>query len=330
MGPSVEPWQVVLSPQLNHPMPPAKRLVRPFRAAFLRAGMCLDHPRPLSKSSPMLSVFLSVCILVSDSQLYDVIVVGMRQRNVHDAGLGRLARRGVRVAIVERANFPARRFAAISLEPAGLPNSASHGNSRGARGLDVLSDHPPRGSISGPVSAFAVHSLLSAGAWAAASRLHHTASRPRPPPLWNRPSMPRQSLCSAALRADRGARRRFTSMSRARTSTCTSVELIVGADGASPSCARSFNLEMADRAHISIAQRRVEASRSGKAKPRSGSTGHCPRIWPGCRQCPAAGPCRHWHPERSCHRRAGPFGAQRIRGDDRAAQDPASRLHGSS
>jgi len=167
-----------------------------------------------------------------------------------------LARRGVRVAVIERAIFPREKVCGDFIEPAGLRilqrmgvreamQAASHspitstriyfGPRIGFRGTIPYyqAEHalPPHGVVL-PRHVLDLQLLEHARAASAEIYTGCTASRIRREDGWIHVS----------------ARSKESELSfRSR--------LIVGADGAESTVARAFNLESTDRAHISIAQR---------------------------------------------------------------------------
>jgi menaquinone-9 beta-reductase len=191
---------------------------------------------------------------VSVSDLYDVIVVGGGPAGSTMAWS--LARRGVRVAVIERAIFPREKVCGDFVEPAGLRILEAMGVREALQAsspLPITSTRiyfGPRLGFRGAIPYYqAEHGLPPHGFVVPRHILdHHLLERARAV------SAKVYDGCAArGIRREdgwihvdvRGRESDFSLRSR----------LIVGADGAESLVARSFNLEMADRAHISIAQR---------------------------------------------------------------------------
>jgi len=167
-----------------------------------------------------------------------------------------LARRGVRVAVIERAIFPREKVCGDFVEPAGLRILEAMGVREALQAsspLPITSTRiyfGPRLGFRGAIPYYqAEHGLPPHGFVVPRHILdHHLLERARAV------SAKVYDGCAArGIRREdgwihvdvRGGEIDFSLRSR----------LIVGADGAESLVARSFNLEMADRAHISIAQR---------------------------------------------------------------------------
>ncbi|MCA6121349.1 NAD(P)/FAD-dependent oxidoreductase [Bradyrhizobium sp. WSM 1704] len=191
---------------------------------------------------------------MSDSQLYDVIVVGGGPAGSTIAWS--LARRGVRVAIVERANFPREKVCGDFVEPAGLRILQAMGI---REALEAATSSPitstriylgPRLGFRGAIPYYQPeHGLLPHGSIIPRHVLDHRLLEQA-----EQASAKVYAGCAA-----RGIRREdgliHVDVHSADVNLTLRSRLIVGADGAESIVARSFNLEMADRAHISIAQR---------------------------------------------------------------------------
>jgi geranylgeranyl reductase family protein len=191
---------------------------------------------------------------VSDSDLYEVIVVGGGPAGSTVAWS--LAQRGVRVAVIERAVFPREKVCGDFVEPAGLRILEAMGVGEALQAsspLPITSTRiyfGPRLGFRGAIPYYqAEHGLQPHGFVIPRHILdHHLLERAR--------AVSAKVYDGCAVRGIRredgwihvdvrGGGIDFSLRSR----------LIVGADGAESLVARSFNLEMADRAHISIAQR---------------------------------------------------------------------------
>ncbi|MBR0874959.1 NAD(P)/FAD-dependent oxidoreductase [Bradyrhizobium tropiciagri] len=191
---------------------------------------------------------------MSDSQLYDVIVVGGGPAGSTMAWS--LARRGVRVAVVERANFPREKVCGDFVEPAGLRILQAMGI---GEALEASTSSPitatriylgPRLGFRGKIPYYKPeHGLPAHGAIIPRHVLDHRLLEQA-----ERASAKVYAGCAVRAIAREGGLNHVDVHSAEANFTLKS-RLIVGADGAESVVARSFNLEMADRAHISIAQR---------------------------------------------------------------------------
>jgi geranylgeranyl reductase family protein len=191
---------------------------------------------------------------LSNSDLHDVIVVGGGPAG--SAMAWALARRGVRVAVVERATFPREKVCGDFVEPAGLRILEAMGC---WEALEVSSPLPitatrvyfgPRLVYRGAVPYYqAEHSLPPYGyvvprhvldtllmqrARAVSATVYEGCAAAK---IWRE-----DGLVHVGVRAGKTS---FTLHSR----------LIVGADGAESIVARTFGLSQTNRAHISISQR---------------------------------------------------------------------------
>jgi len=191
---------------------------------------------------------------VSNSNFHDVIVVGGGPAG--SAMAWSLAKRGVRVAVVERAIFPREKVCGDFVEPAGLRIIDAMGC---RQALEASSPLPitstrvyfgPRLGYRGAIPYYqAQHGLPPHGYIVPRHILdNHLLERARAA------SATVYEGCAAAeIRREDGlihveartGRTRFTLSSR----------LIVGADGTESIVARTFGLAQTDRAHISISQR---------------------------------------------------------------------------
>lgn len=191
---------------------------------------------------------------MSNSDLYDVIVVGGGPAGSTMAWS--LARRGVRVAVIERANFPREKVCGDFIEPAGLRILQR----MGVQGALQASSHSPITSTRiyfGPRIGYrgnipyyqTEHGLASHGVVLPRHDLdQHLLEHARSASA----DIYTGCIVNRIQREDGwiqvGARARESELS-------LQSRLIVGADGAESIVARTFNLESTDRAHISIAQR---------------------------------------------------------------------------
>ena len=191
---------------------------------------------------------------MSNSDLYDVIVVGGGPAGSTIAWS--LARRGVRVAVIERATFPREKVCGDFIEPAGLRILQSMGvrEALQASWLSPITStriyFGPRLGFRGAIPYYqAEHGLPPHGFVVPRHILdQHLLEQARAV------SAKVYAGCAAGgFRRENGwihvsARAKGIDLS-------LKSRLIVGADGAESLVARAFNLESTDRAHISIAQR---------------------------------------------------------------------------
>jgi geranylgeranyl reductase family protein len=191
---------------------------------------------------------------VSDSDLYDVIVIGGGPAGSTIAWS--LARRGIRVAVVERATFPREKVCGDFLEPAGLRILERMGIREAVQGASpspITSTRiyfGPRLGFRGTIPYYqAQHGLAAHGLVVPRHILDdHLLERARSV------SAKVYAGCAAS-----GIRREdgwiHVGARAGKTDLSLRSRLIVGADGAESLVARTFNLDADDRAHISIAQR---------------------------------------------------------------------------
>jgi menaquinone-9 beta-reductase len=202
-------------------------------------------------------------ISLSNSDLYDVIVVGGGPAGSTMAWS--LARRGVRVAVIERAIFPREKVCGDFVEPAGLRLLEAMGVSEA---VQASSPSPitstriyfgPRLGFRGAVPYYqAEHGLAPHGFVVPRHILdHHLLERA------GAVSAKVYAGCAAS-----GIRREdgwiHVNVRADEIDLSLRSRLIVGADGAESLVARSFNLESTDRSHISIAQRAYVEGVSGQ------------------------------------------------------------------
>ncbi len=191
---------------------------------------------------------------MSGSDLYDVIVIGGGPAGSTIAWS--LARRGVRVALIERAIFPREKICGDFLEPAGLRILEAMGVREALQASSPSSITStriyfgPRLGFRGTIPYYQAQNGLPA----------HGSIVPRH--ILDQLILERAVAVSTKLYAGctaRGIRREdgwvHVDIRDGEANFSLRSRLIVGADGAESIVARSFNLEMADRAHISIAQR---------------------------------------------------------------------------
>jgi geranylgeranyl reductase family protein len=191
---------------------------------------------------------------VPDSALYDVIVVGGGPAGSTIAWS--LARRGVRVAVIERAIFPREKVCGDFVEPAGLRILEAMGVREAVEASSALPITStriyfgPRLGFRGAIPYYqAGHGLPPHGFVVPRHILdHHLLERARAvsAKVYEGCAARRIRREDGCIHVDvRGGETDFSLRSR----------LIVGADGADSLVARTFNLAQEDRAHISIAQR---------------------------------------------------------------------------
>jgi menaquinone-9 beta-reductase len=186
--------------------------------------------------------------------LYDVIVVGGGPAG--SAMAWSVAKRGVRVAVVERATFPREKVCGDFVEPAGLRLLDAMGCRQAVEAsspLPITSTRAylgPRLVYRGAIPYYqAAHGLPPYGYIVPRHVLdHHLLERARAvsATVYEGCAATRIRREAGCIHVDvRTGRRNFTLTSR----------LIVGADGTESIVARTFGLAYTDRAHISIAQR---------------------------------------------------------------------------
>ena len=190
---------------------------------------------------------------MSNSDLYDVIVVGGGPAGSTIAWS--LARRGVRVAVIERATFPREKVCGDFIEPAGL------------RILQSMGVREALQASLSPITSTRIYFGPRLGFRGAIP--YYQAEHGLPPHGF---IVPRHILDQRLLEQARavsakiydgcaagGFRREngwiHVSARAKGIDLSLKSRLIVGADGAESLVARAFNLESTDRAHISIAQR---------------------------------------------------------------------------
>lgn len=191
---------------------------------------------------------------MSKPDLYDVIVVGGGPAGATIAWS--LARRGVRVAVVERAIFPREKVCGDFVEPAGLRILESMGL---REALQVSSPLPitstriyfgPRLGFRGAIPyGQTEHGLPRHGFLVPRHILDHRLLEHA------RSASARVYEGCAAQQIRREDGRIHVDLRGGETEFSLTSRLIVGADGAESLVARTFNREMSDRSHISIAQR---------------------------------------------------------------------------
>jgi len=193
-------------------------------------------------------------VRVAVSDLYDVIVVGGGPAGSTMAWS--LARRGVRVAVVERAIFPREKVCGDFVEPAGLRILEAMGLREAVQSSSPLPITAtriyfgPRLGYRGPIPYYqAAHGLPPYGLVVPRHILdHHLLQRAE--------AVSAKVFDGCAVRRIRREEGFIHVDVRAgETDFSLRSRLIVGADGAESLVARTFNLESIDRAHISIAQR---------------------------------------------------------------------------
>ena len=191
---------------------------------------------------------------MSHPDLYDVIVVGGGPAGSTVAWS--LARRGVRVAVVERAIFPREKVCGDFVEPAGLRILETMGVREALQAsspLPITSTRiyfGPRLGFRGPIPYYeAEQALPRHGLVVPRHILDHRLleqARSVSATVYEGCAAHRIRREDGCIHVDlRAGQSEFSLRSR----------LIVGADGAESLVARTFNLEMSDRSHISIAQR---------------------------------------------------------------------------
>jgi menaquinone-9 beta-reductase len=191
---------------------------------------------------------------LSSSDLHDVIVIGGGPAGSVMAWS--LAKRGVRVAVVERATFPREKVCGDFVEPAGLRILDAMGCRpalQASSPLPITSTRVyfgPRLGYRGAIPYYDAKNGLPPFGYVVPRHIldHHLLERARAV------SATIYEGCAAArIRREDGLI--HLDARTGRTNFTLTSRLIVGADGTESLVARTFGLAQTDRAHISIAQR---------------------------------------------------------------------------
>jgi geranylgeranyl reductase family protein len=191
---------------------------------------------------------------LSSSDLHDVIVIGGGPAGSVMAWS--LAKRGVRVAVVERATFPREKVCGDFVEPAGVRILDAMGCRTAVQASSPLPITAtrvyfgPRLGYRGAIPYYDAENELPPYGYVVPRHIldHHLLERARAV------SATVYEGCRAArIRREDG--RIHVEVRTGGTNFTLSSRLIVGADGTESLVARTFGLAQTDRAHISIAQR---------------------------------------------------------------------------